>query len=107
MTAWQPSARLTPDISVTNATQRVLLPNGGNTAYVFNSGTKDAFVQFGDVTVVAVATTSYRVGAGAQRQFVIPLTAVQAARYIAAICAGVDTTTLVVEVGVGDQAGVP
>lgn len=104
--AWLPAARLNPNLALTDTTARALLPNGGSVAYVFNTGTKDAFVVFGDITVAAVLLTSYRVAAGGSRQFIIGSSSV-APRYIAGICNAAETTSLYVEVGAGDIAGVP
>lgn len=81
-------------LAVTSSTGRVALPlsvtnNPSMVALtILNTGTKDAFFKFGDVTVTAV-TTNTRLAAG--RSLVV---SVNGATYLAAITAGSDTTAL-------------
>lgn len=97
-------------IAATNATARIALggpengnPNGPFSVQVANIGTKEAFIKFGDVTVVATAQGA--VTAAADGDTSIPtgsiLTFSVYSTHVAAITAGSDTTTLRFCLGIG------
>lgn len=91
-------------LAVTSTSGRVPISlNGANQVELYNSGSFDCFVTFGDVTVVAIlpstSTGSYPVGAGQCKiiTFVNPNTITN----MAAITSGSNTTTLFASPGVG------
>lgn len=91
-------------LAVTATSGRVPINlNGATQVELYNAGSFDCFVTFGDVTVVATvpstSTGSYPLGTGQCK--VITLTNPSAVTNVAAICGGTNTTTLYVTPGLG------
>ena len=92
-------------IAVTSSTQAIALQGAGGSVLLQNVGTTECFVKVGASTVTAVAggsstdetDGSLSIPGGAIVVYSIP----QTASHIAAICAGVGTTTLRVSRGSG------
>lgn len=94
----------TATLAVTAASGRVAVNlNGATQVELYNAGSFDCFVAFGDVTVAATvpstSTGSYPLGAGQCK--VVTVLHPDALTNIAAICAGTNTTTLYASPGVG------
>lgn len=70
--------------------------SGNSAARVYNAGPETVFIEFGDSSVVAVATTGMPVPAGAVEVFTTNRRA-----YIACICASGKTATVYVTRGEG------
>lgn len=91
-------------LAVTATSGRVPINlNGANQIEVYNAGSFDCFVAFGDVTVVATvpstSTGSYTVGTGQCK--IITVMNPTLITNMAAICGGSNTTTLYASPGVG------
>ena len=92
-------------IAVTSTSQRIAMVGAGGSVLLQNVGGTECFVKVGDGTVTAVAggsatlasNGSMSIPGGAIVTYSIP----QTATHIAAICAGVGTTTLRVSRGSG------
>lgn len=102
--AGQQNEANTCTLSVTASSTRVVINlNGANQVELYNSGSFDCFVSFGDVTVVAVvpsgSTGNYPVGAGQCK--IITFSNPTAITNMSAICGGSNTTTLYASPGVG------
>lgn len=80
------------NLAYTGASARVAMAANGPIVRVFNNGTSPVFIEFGDVTVVAVLDTGIGIPAGGVETFRLPDSTVSQASvtqyYIAAISAG-------------------
>lgn len=94
----------TATLAVTATSGRVVVNlNGAPQVELYNAGSSDCFIAFGDVTVAATvpatSSGSYPVPAGVTK--IVTLLNPNAITNCAAICAGAGTTTLYVSPGVG------
>jgi hypothetical protein len=96
-------------MNVTNASSSITLPARPGTIRIMNGGTKTAFIEVGPTAYVPTGATPgsntgsmpLLSGAGS-----IPLLIEKGnATTISAICAGTDTTTLYITLGLGDTVG--
>ena len=89
MSGFQALPASTVGINVAATTARVLIGNFTGTidVLVTNLGSAEAYVEFGDVTIVATTTTSIPVEAGQSRIFTVQSPA-NKPLYMAAIAAG-------------------
>lgn len=90
-----PNGADTATIAATGTSARVALDPTSNAVRVVNDGSTTAFIQFGDVNVVAT-TAKMPIRPGGSHAFTKG-----AAAYVAAICAGAGTTTLYFTSGEG------
>jgi len=98
---WFQQGKISGGISVTNSSARTALPAAGFVAWVCNTGSNDAYLAFGDVTVVGTVTGSSWLKAGTCGNYDLfpPFNAAKAG-YVAALT-GSSTTTLTIETGLG------
>ena len=101
--SWLPLGKISAGISVTTSPSAATsLPSGGDTVYVFNSGSEDAFVAIGGNAVAASTTSggSTLVKAGTCANVNRRNSTGILQNYISAVTAS-NTTTLAVETGIG------
>lgn len=98
------SSQNTATLAVTSTSGRVVVNlNGATQVELYNAGSSDCFVAFGDVTVAATVPSgsagSYPVPAGVTK--IVTILNPNSITNCAAICAGTGTATLYVSPGVG------
>lgn len=87
MNSFQPNAASTIDINVSSSSQREQLTDSlTSQVRVYNAGTADAFIEFGDATVTAAAASGTPIPSGVVEIFTVK--ADSAPVYVAAIAAG-------------------
>lgn len=96
----------TATLAATASTGRVPINlNGAMQVELYNAGPNDAFVTFGDLTVVAVlpatSTGSYPIGAGQCKLITFPPSVAAQITNMAAICASAQTATIFASPGAG------
>jgi hypothetical protein len=96
----------TATLAVTASTGRVPISlNGALQVEIYNAGPNDAFVCFGDVTVIATlpstSTGSYPIGAGQCKVITFRADLVNSLTNMAAICASTQTATIWASPGYG------
>jgi hypothetical protein len=98
---WFPQGKISGGISVSGTSAATQLPTSGQSAWICNSGTTDAYLAFGPTnSATATVNGSSWLKAGTCGTYDLnPFTTLN--RYVAAITAS-STTTLAVETGLGD-----
>ena len=96
----------TATLAVTATTGRVPINlNGAQQVELYNAGPNDAFVSFGDITVVATlpstSTGSYPIGSGQSKVITLRPDLVNLITNMAAICASTQTAVIWASPGVG------